>query len=162
MTRFIECLLFTLVLISCGTDSDHFKIEGRFRNLNQGEFYIYSPDGGISKLDTVKVQDGEFAFETPLQKKATFIMVFPNFSEQVIFGEPGKTAKVSGDASHLKEMEVSGNEDNKLMTDFRKSTLNNSDDQIRSNIANFVKDHPESIVGIYLVSKYFIRTANPN
>lgn len=162
MTRFIECLLFTLVLISCGTDSDHFKIEGRFRNLNQGEFYIYSPDGGISKLDTVKVQDGEFAFETPLQKKATFIMVFPNFSEQAIFGEPGKTAKVSGDASHLKEMEVSGNEDNKLMTDFRKSTLNNSDDQIRSNIANFVKDHPESIVGIYLVSKYFIRTANPN
>lgn len=162
MTRFIECLLFTLVLISCGTDSDHFKIEGRFRNLNQGEFYIYSPDGGISKLDTVKVQDGEFAFETPLQKKATFIMVFPNFSEQAIFGEPGKTAKVSGDASHLKEMEVSGNEDNKLMTDFRKSTLNNSDDQIRSNIANFVKDHSESIVGIYLVSKYFIRTANPN
>lgn len=162
MTRFIECLLFTLVLISCGTDGDHFKIEGRFRNLNQGEFYIYSTDGGINKLDTVKVQDGEFAFETPLQKKATFIMVFPNFSEQAIFGEPGKTAKISGDASHLKEIEVSGNEDNKLMTDFRKSILNNSDDQIRNNIENFVKDHPESIVGVYLVSKYFIRTATPN
>lgn len=162
MTRFIECLLFTLVLISCGTDGDHFKIEGRFRNLNQGEFYIYSTDGGISKMDTVKIQDGEFAFETPLQKKATFIMVFSNFSEQAIFGEPGKTAKVTGDASHLKEMEVSGNDDNKLMTNFRKSIINSSDDQIRSNIEKFVKDNPESIVGIYLVSKYFLRTATPN
>src|SRR5574344_2988262 len=111
MKRAIGYLLFLLFLVSCGTDSSHFKIEGRFRNLNQGEFYVYSPDGGTNQLDTIKVQDGSFAYEVPLEKKATFIIVFPNFSEQAIFGEPGKTATVKGDASHLKEMEVSGNTD---------------------------------------------------
>lgn len=162
MKRFIECILLTLILVSCGTDGDHFKIKGRLRNLNQGEFYVYSTDGGTNQLDTIKVQNGEFAYEVPLQKKATFILVFPNFSEQPVFGEPGKTASIQGDASHLKEIEVSGNKDNELMTDFRKEILHNSDKEIRKNIANFVNDHPESIVGIYLVNKYFIRTTNPD
>jgi hypothetical protein len=162
MKRAIGYLLFLLFLVSCGTDSSHFKIEGRFRNLNQGEFYVYSPDGGTSQLDTIKVQDGSFAYEVPLEKKATFIIVFPNFSEQAIFGEPGKTATVKGDASHLKEMEVSGNTDNELMTKFRLSVLHNSDNDIRKNIVNFVNDHPESIVGIYLVNKYFVRSAEPD
>ena len=40
--------LFTLIavaaiatLASCGTDGNHFKIDGRLLNLNQGEFYVY-------------------------------------------------------------------------------------------------------------------------
>ena len=149
-------------MVSCGADGNHFRIEGRFRNLNQGEFYIYSPDGGTNKLDTIKVQDGEFSYEVPLQSKATFIIVFPNFSEQAVFGEPGKTATIKGDASHLKEMEVSGSKDNELMTKFRKSVLHNSDNDIRKNIVNFVNDNPASTVGIYLVNKYFVRSADPD
>ncbi len=154
--------MFVLFLVSCGADGNHFRIEGRFRNLNQGEFYIYSPDGGTNKLDTIKVQDGEFSYEVPLQSKATFIIVFPNFSEQAVFGEPGKTATIKGDASHLKEMEVSGSKDNELMTKFRKSVLHNSDNDIRKNIVNFVNDNPASTVGIYLVNKYFVRSADPD
>ena len=159
---FIGYILFVLFLVSCGADGNHFRIEGRFRNLNQGEFYIYSPDGGTNKLDTIKVQDGEFSYEVPLQSKATFIIVFPNFSEQAVFGEPGKTATIKGDASHLKEMEVSGSKDNELMTKFRKSVLHNSDNDIRKNIVNFVNDNPASTVGIYLVNKYFVRSADPD
>ena len=162
MKRFIGYILFVLFLVSCGADGNHFRIEGRFRNLNQGEFYIYSPDGGTNKLDTIKVQDGEFSYEVPLQSKATFIIVFPNFSEQAVFGEPGKTATIKGDASHLKEMEVSGSKDNELMTKFRKSVLHNSDNDIRKNIVNFVNDNPASTVGIYLVNKYFVRSADPD
>ena len=55
------CLLFilTLVLASCGTDSHHFKIDGHFLNLNQGEFYVYSPDGDINiSIKTLVYQTG--------------------------------------------------------------------------------------------------------
>ena len=45
----------TLVLMSCGTDSHHFKLDGRLLHLNQGEFYVYSPDGIIDGMDTIKV-----------------------------------------------------------------------------------------------------------
>ena len=34
------------------------------------------------------------------------MLVFPNFSEQPIFAQSGKTVNVKGDATHLKEMSV--------------------------------------------------------
>ena len=78
MKKFIGYILLTLVLVSCETDSDFFRIEGRFKNFNQGEFFVYSMDGGIYDLDTIKVMDGRFSYETPLNRKATFMLVFPN------------------------------------------------------------------------------------
>lgn len=63
MKKLTYLLLLTLVLVSCGTSSDRFKIEGRFLNLNQGEFYVYSNDGGISGVDTIKVNGGRFTYE---------------------------------------------------------------------------------------------------
>ena len=101
-------LLSLLLLASCGTDGRHFRIDGRFRHLNQGEFYVYSPDGTIEGLDTIKIQDGKFTYETPCTRKGTLVLLFPNFSEQPVFTEPGKTVKVKADASHLKEMTIRG------------------------------------------------------
>ena len=52
----LQLALLTLALVSCGTDSRHFKIDGRLLHLDQGEFYVYSPDGGVVGLDTIKVK----------------------------------------------------------------------------------------------------------
>ncbi|MBQ1646571.1 MAG: DUF4369 domain-containing protein, partial [Prevotella sp.] len=154
-------LLLTLILVSCGTDSQHFKIDGRFLHLNQGEFYVYSPDGGIDGLDTIKVQAGRFVYETPCTRPCILMMVFPNFSEQPIFAEPGKTVSVQGDASHLKEMETTGTKSNELMTKFRKEVANSSPPETKKQVEQFIKDYPDSPVGVYLVSKYFMQV-EPN
>ena len=63
-------------------------MEGRFRNLNQGEFYVYASGKDADGIDTIRVADGRFAYEKALQKKVTLMMVFPNFTEQAIFAEP--------------------------------------------------------------------------
>ena len=55
MKKFIGYILLTLVLVSCGAESGHFRISGRLRNFNQGEFYVYSTDGAIPGLDTITV-----------------------------------------------------------------------------------------------------------
>ena len=47
------------------------------------------------------------------------MIVFPNFSEQPVFAEPGKSVTIKGDASHLKEIEIEGTDENKLMNGFR-------------------------------------------
>ena len=151
-------LLFLLTLLSCGTDSRHFKFDGRFLHLNQGEFYVYSPDGGLDGLDTIKVESGRFAFEMPCNRPCILMLVFPNFSEQPIFAEPGKSVSIKGDASHLKEMEVKGTKDNELMTKFRKQIDNASPPETKKYAALFVEDHPDSRVGIYLISKYYMQT----
>lgn len=155
-------LLLTLVLVSCGTDSHHFKIDGRLLNLNQGEFYVYSTDGVIEGIDTIHVQAGRFSYETKCEKKGTLVIVFPNFSEQPVFTEPGKIASFEGDVNKLKEVKVKGTDDNKIMNLFRERAINSSPDEIKKYIEQITNDHPTSIVPIYLVRKYFMQTDVPD
>lgn len=155
-------LLLTLVLVSCGTDSYHFEIDGRLINLNQGEFYVYSPDGGISGVDTIKVEGGRFAYEIPCDQPCVLMIVFPNFSQQPVFAAPGKQVEVRGDASHLKELEVKGTKDNELMTKFRQQVASASPPEMKKYAEQFVKDHPDSPVSPYLVNQYFVQMPQPD
>lgn len=155
-------LLLTLVLVSCGTDSYHFEIDGRFINLNQGEFYVYSPDGGIIGIDTIKVDGGRFAYEIPCDQPCVLMIVFPNFSQQPVFAAPGKQVEVRGDASHLKELEVKGTKDNELMTKFRQQVVSASPPEMKKYAEQFVKDHPDSPVSPYLVNQYFVQMPQPD
>ena len=84
-------------------------------------------------------------------------MVFPNFSEQPIFAEPGEKVSVKGDVSHLRDIEIEGTKANNLMTKFRKQTLSSLPQQAREAAARTIADHPESPVGVYLVRRYFLR-----
>ena len=162
MKRIVYMFLLSLLLVSCGTRSDYFKMEGRFLHMNQGELYVYSPDGGISGLDTIKVETGRFSYERPCSKSATLIIVFPNYSTQPIFAESGEAVEVKADASHLKEMEVEGTEANELMTKFRKQIANVAPPQELKYAIQFIKDHPESPVSAYLLNRYLIQTESPD
>lgn len=162
MKRIVLFLLLVLILISCGTRSGHFKMEGRFLHMNQGELYVYSPDGGIDGLDTIKIEAGRFAYEIPCSKPATLVIIFPNYSVQPIFAESGGSVEVKTDASHLKEMEVKGTDDNELMTKFRKQIANSSPPDELKYAIQFIKDHPESTVSVYLLNRYLIQTETPD
>lgn len=155
-------LVAALVCTSCGTDSRHFRIDGRLLHLNQGEFYVYSPDGTINGLDTIKVQAGRFSYEVACDRPMTLMIVFPNFTEQPVFAQPGKSVDLKGDASHLKEMTVKGTEDNELMNKFREMIHNAAPPEMKKCAQLFVEDHPKSRVGAYLVDRYFIHDANPD
>lgn len=163
MTKHITYLiLLTLVLVSCGVDGKHFKLEGRFLHLNQGEFYVYSTDGVLDGIDTIKIEGGRFAYEIPCDEEGTLVMVFPNFSEQPVFTQPGKTVEIKADASHLKELEAEGTDNNKLMTAFRKQVSNMSPQQAIDAAAEFVKHNPKSDVSAWLIRKYFILAPKPD
>ena len=40
MKHIAYLILLTLVCVSCGTDSHHFKLDGQLLHMNQGEFYV--------------------------------------------------------------------------------------------------------------------------
>lgn len=149
-------------MVSCGVDGKHFKLEGRFLHLNQGEFYVYSTDGVLDGIDTIKIEGGRFAYEIPCDEEGTLVMVFPNFSEQPVFTQPGKTVEIKADASHLKELEAEGTDNNKLMTAFRKQVSNMSPQQTVDAAAEFVKHNPKSNVSAWLIRKYFILAPKPD
>ena len=154
--------LFTFLLLSCGPDGNSFRIEGRLRHMNQGEFYVYSPDGGLKGIDTIKVHEGRFAYETMLRDEATFVVIFPNFSELAVFGKPGKTATIKGDASHMKEMTVKGTDDNEEMTKLRMVMNRLTPPEIPKAVEAFIKEHLESPASIYLMKRYFLADRQPD
>lgn len=162
MKKFVWWVALTLVLFSCGSDGGRFRIKGQLKNFNQGEFYIYSPDGGMLGLDTLKVVGGKFDFSVRLDNKATFVIVFPNYSEHVVFGESGITATIKGDASNLREVEITGSETNKSMTSFRLRVNNMTPPEAKKEAEKYIKENPTSIVSAYILRKYFIDSAQPD
>lgn len=158
---FLLCAV-VLALASCGTDSRHFKIDGRLLNINQGEFYVYSMQGGTKGIDTIKVQAGRFSYNVECTSAQTLLIVFPNFTEQPVFAEPGKSVDIKGDASHLKEMTVKGTKDNELMNKFREQIKSASPQETAKAAQRFAEDHPESAVSVYLVRRYFMACDKPD
>ncbi len=156
--------LFTFLplLLSCGVEDGQFKMEGEFKSFNQGELYVYTASGSRHQLDTIQVMNGRFSHLVELEKPTTFVIVFPNFSELPVFAEPGKTVKIEGDASHLKEMEVSGSDDNKQMTAFRMQTNQQTPPEVKTSAAAFIKENPQSPISRYILNKYFIQTLTPD
>lgn len=144
-----------LVMVSCGSQSGHFKIEGRFLNLNQGELYVYSTNGAIVGIDTIKVDGGRFAYQVPCRDDGTLMLVFPNFSQHPVFAEPGKKVEITADATHLKRMKVKGTKANELMTAFRELVEGMSPPEEKRAAAKFVEDNAASPVAVYLLKRYF-------
>lgn len=151
-----------MLLASCGTDSHHFSLEGRFLKMNQGQFYVYSPDGAISGIDTIKVQGGRFAYEIPCEEEGTIVIVLPNYSEIPVFVKPGENVDLKADASHIKDIEVTGTKDNERMTEWRKNTSSQSPDGLKKQAEQFIRENPSSIISRWLLRKYFIVTAKPD
>ena len=166
MKRFVVgCWLFAiccLLLSSCGPERNKFRLSGRLRNINQGEFLVYSPDGGFVGVDTIKLQNGRFSYEKEVRNMVTLMIVFPNFSEQVVFAEPGEEVEIKGDATHLKEMTINGTDENEEYTKLRARINKLTPPEIPGAIAQFIEEDPTSIVSMYLLDKYFVSAKEPD
>lgn len=161
-SKYLFLALAALLLWGCGVDGDRFRLSGRLRNINQGEFLIYSLEGGTNGIDTIPVRNGRFSYETELLSPTIFILVFPNFTEQPIFAEPGEEVDVKGDASHLKEVIIKGTSDNDDMTDLRMDLNDLMPPDIPQAVIKYVEENPESGVSAYLVYRYILMDANPD
>ena len=152
--------IMAIALTACSGRKGYFTIEGRFLNMNQGELYVYSNDGLTNGIDTIKVNGGRFSLDIPCKRKGTLMLVFPNFSEQPVFAEPGKSVDIKADASHLKQMTTTGTKDNELMSDFRQAVASASPPETVKMAETFIKDNPKSQVAIYLMNKYLVCSGN--
>lgn len=149
------CLLLTVLLAACGPSGNHFRIDGKFRDMKQGELYIYNLDGDQSRFDTLQVKDGRFVYAGATDLPTAYILVFPNAVEQVIFVGGGQTLKYDAAANDLKNYAVEGNEENELMNDFREQ-ISKADAKKTLDIAErFIKENIASPVSIYLFHRYF-------
>ncbi len=157
---FLSCCLFLFLMAACSSSAQRFKLEGHFKNLNQGEFYLYNYDEGT--IDTIAVNDGRFVYDISTRDTTTLVFLFPNYSEIPIFAQPGASLTMKGDASHLRETDIKGTEANELMTAFRLKTNDMTPPQVEQEAATFIGLHPNSPVSCYLLRRYIIQSATPD
>lgn len=162
MKKFLFYLLTLVLLTGCGPEGNKFRLAGRLRNINLGQFLVYSPDGGFVGVDTIKVQNGRFSYEREVRKDVTLILVFPNFSEQAVFASPGEEVEIKGDATHLKEMTIKGTDENDELTKLRTRLNKLTPPEIPAAVAQYIEEEPTSIVSIYLLDKYFVNAKTPD
>ena len=113
--------LSALLLAACSQPKDKFIFEGKIAGIQQAEFYVYSDDGALSGVDTIRIDDGKFSYECQLTSPAVLTLLYPNFSQTYIVAEPGKTIEMKGDAAKLGEADITGSEENELLTDSDRS-----------------------------------------
>ena len=156
MKRFILYTLIAFTLLSCGGSEGRFRLKGEFEHLRQGEFYIYSNDGGTAGFDTIRIEDGQFDYETDLRDHAIYYLLYPNLSEQVIFGASGDVITIKGDARNLKSVEVKGSQPNEELTAFRLENKDKGLSGTREAAAAFIAQSPSSPVSVFLFKEYFL------
>ncbi len=156
MKRTLFYIATLLALLCCSEHPGEVRIRGKFAHLEQGEFFIYSPDGGIDRMDSLHIRDGRFAYNFPLEGKATMQILYPNQSRLTLFAKSGDDIKVEGDAQNLNGVKVSGTEDNELYTRFRLESQGLSAEEVRSLANNYILAHPTLAMSQHLFREYFL------
>ena len=114
-------VMFTLLaaLTACGPGKDRVRIKGKLANITTAEFYVFSEDGSFDGVDTIRIEDGQFTYERKLTEPAILTLLYPNFTQTYLVAEPGKTIKMKGDAAKIGDAEITGTDENKMLTEFR-------------------------------------------
>lgn len=160
MKRFILYNLIVFTLLSCGNPNGQFRLTGEFEHLQQGEFYLYSPEEESVTFDTISLIDGKFEYKTTLKEKTILYLLYPNFTEQAIIAQNGAHVKIKGDAQKLTQTEVSGTKDNDLLTKFRLNNNNRNLNETRKDAMNLILENPSSLISKYLFEQYFLYAKN--
>ena len=87
----------------------------------------------------------------PLYEEATFHLIFPNFSQQIVFARPGDVVKVKGDGNQLRKLSIKGSPDNDELTRFRLEHIDDSPDLLRSAMEAYIKEHEGTRVSLHLM-----------
>ena len=156
---FFLFLVFCFLVSACSNSSNTFRMKGKFKNFNQGELYVYSLYGK-GNIDTIKLVNGKFDYEIPVKDTVLLSVIFPNFSEIPVIATPGVSIQMEGDASHLREVEVSGTDDNRLLTEFRLQVNELTPPEVIKSATAFIKEHPSSPACVYIIDKYFLLKAD--
>lgn len=154
-------MLLLFLLAGCGVPTGQFRIRGEYGHLDKADFLILSTDGGIDRIDTLHVVRGEFEYLTTINGDATFRIVYPNDDELILWIHSGDDISIEGDALDLSKVKVKGNKENELYTQFRLGLKSTDTLALRNSASEFIRNHPESPVSLYLLQRYFLLCGDP-
>ena len=158
----VAAIIVTIGLTACGSDKDTMRFVGKLQNISQAEFYIYSEDNPAIGFDTIHISGGQFTYEKKLDRPSVLTLLYPNFSKTYIVAEPGKTIKMKGDAAKIGEAEITGNEDNKRLTEFRQRMFSQPAANLKPAAAQFIRDNAATLSATAIFLQVFAELRQPD
>lgn len=98
------------LFVACGGRKGHLRIRGEFENLPQADLLLYSPDGGMTTIDTLHIMKGRFDYSVRMEdnESYTFVVLYPNYRTLSFLAHEGQEVKIKGDALQLDNVRVEG------------------------------------------------------
>ena len=157
---FFTVLSVVLFLFSCNAPEGKCQLEGQFKNINQGEFYLYDLQNGTK--DTITLRDGRFSYTIALTDTTVLTLLFPNYSELPIVAQPRAKVSIKGDVTNLRETTVKGTKANEQLTTFRQTVNDMTTQEATDYAEQYISNNPQSAFATYLLRRYFIVCPQPN
>lgn len=170
MKRFsFFCLLpaLALLLSACGAKDPGTvaRVSGTIEGLGNDTIYVIGLDRLYDHVDTLVVQDGQFADTLSVDTLVALRLLFSNGAEYPLYADRRQHLRIEGEAGHLARLQVTGNADNELQTAFQHSLDSLGTDSaaaVRELAEAFIRRHPASLVSLYLLDTYFVQTPSPD
>lgn len=151
-----------LALAACGPEQDRVRFEGKLDNITNADFFVYSEDGAFDGVDTIHIEDGKFVYERKIDSPILLTLLYPNYTQSYVIAEPGQTVKMKGDASKIGEAQITGTEQNELLTEFRQKHVSDPENNRRMAAAQFIRDHAATLAAVAVYRMYFADKNTPD
>ncbi|MDO4164412.1 MAG: TlpA disulfide reductase family protein [Bacteroides sp.] len=162
------CLVcfFLGLLSACGSKkSEAVSLSGEIKGLGNDTIYIYGTDRLYDRMDTLVVEGDKFSTTLSVDTLVSTWLLFSDGTEYPLYLDKGNTIQIKGSAADLAALDITGNTPNAEFSAYQKSLkglAKPSELALEEKAKTFIKEHPSSLVSIYLLAKYFVQKPQPD
>lgn len=160
----IHALMILIAFSACGgADGGSVELTGEIKGMKSDTLYLYGIDQFYEHTDTIAIKNGKFKVRLQADTLTDARLCLSNGEEYPLFFRPGDRIVVKGDTSRHRLWQVTGNEENLLLTHFFATTQGiHSAQALRDSAASFIRRNPDNLASTYLLNRYFIQSERPD
>jgi peroxiredoxin len=158
--------LLLLLLAACSKPvSTAVTLTGEIKGLGDDTIYLRGADRLYDHIDTFVVKHDKFSASLQVDTLVETTLLFSNGAEYPLFLNSKEQIRIKGSADALAAIQVSGNVANEEMTRFNellRTPATPSKQVLQEKADTFIRQHPNSVVSVYLLRKYFVNDTLPD
>lgn len=156
MKKTILGILILLVISSCNEkQTTEFSLSGEVNGIENGIFLYLETPSDRKVIDSAKVENGSFIFNTKLSKAPLQVLLRTRrFSHYRFLWLENKSMNFDATQTDFRDAIVTGSDEENLSQIFRKETDSLSEDEQLEGAKEFVNKYPNSIHSAYILSIY--------
>lgn len=163
----IHCgyILFCCLMAACSGSAQKGSVElkGEIKGAGNDTLYLYGNDQFYNHTDTIPLKGGRFKVYLQADTLSDTRLCFANGEEFPLFFRPGDRLVLKGDTLHVDALQVSGNEESRLLTSFFQETASmSSQEEIAQKAEEYIRSHPDNLAILYLLDRYIVQSQTPD